>query len=101
MHVKFEVPVPLTVLELLALTRPRRRNRGATGALAPAMLKSRRRKYLPPAIICQILQLAASQTIVSLYSFKYCYATCVVPLYIVQESLANAKVSARQHAVCV
>ena len=44
---------------------------GATGALVPAMLKQRGRKYLlAPAIICQVYQLVDSQTSISLYSFK-------------------------------
>jgi len=44
---------------------------GATGALAPAMLKLRGRKYLfAPAIICQVYQLVDSPTSKSLYSFK-------------------------------
>jgi len=41
---------------------------GATGTLAPAMLKPRGRKYLfAPAIICQAYQLVDSQTSISLY----------------------------------
>jgi len=44
---------------------------GATGALAPAMLKPRGWKYLfAPAIICQVYQLVDRQTSKSLYSFK-------------------------------
>jgi len=44
---------------------------GATGVLAPAMLKLRGRKYLfALAIICQVYQLVDSQTSKSLYSFK-------------------------------
>jgi len=43
---------------------------GATGALAPAMLKPRRRKcLLAPAIICQLHLLVDSQTCISVYSF--------------------------------
>jgi len=45
----------------------------ATGALAPAMLKPRGRKYLSPhgpTIICQVYQLVSRQTSKSIYSFK-------------------------------
>ena len=46
-------------------------NVGATGALAPAMLKPRGRKYVfAPAIICQVYLLVDSQSSISLYSFK-------------------------------
>jgi len=49
----------------------RRRNRRATGALVPAMLKPRGRKYLSaPAIICQVYLLVDSQSSISLHSFK-------------------------------
>ena len=44
---------------------------GATGALAPAMVKPRGRKYLfAPAIICKVYLLVDSQSCISLYSFK-------------------------------
>jgi len=44
---------------------------GATGALAPAILKPRGWKYLfAPAIICQVYLLVDSQSARSLYSFK-------------------------------
>ena len=55
---------------------------GAMGALAPAMLKPRGRKFLfSPAIIWQVHHLVDSQTSISLYSFKILMR--IVHLYIV------------------
>ena len=80
------------LMNAISLASHRRRNRGSTGALAPAMLKRRGRKYLfAPAIICQVLErnqsinqyylLVDSQSSLSLYAFKILNLNLIRPMY--------------------
>ena len=64
-----------------------RRNRGWNGGDRPRMLKTRGQNYLfapPPPIICQVYQLVASQTSISLYSFiiliRCSFVYCIIDM---------------------